>query len=61
MASVVQPLNRDLSLRHAKVEPEMAHAITVCVQVYGLSLVAFIAPSSVIATDSEAIVEVAMF
>ena len=61
MASVVQPLNRYLPLRHAEVEPEMAHAITLCVQVYGLSLVAFIALSSVIASNRETIVEAAMF
>src|SRR5260370_1411158 len=61
MASGVQPLNRHLPLRHAEVEPEMAHAITVSMQVYGLSLVALVATGSVIASNSEAIVEAAVF
>ncbi len=39
----------------------MAHAIAVCVQVYKLSLVALVATGSVIASNSEAIVKVAMF
>ena len=60
MASVVQPLNRYLPLRHAEVEPEMAHAITVCVKVYGLSLIALVASGSV-ARNSEAVAKVAVF
>jgi len=51
MANAVQPLNRYLSLCHAEVEPEMAHAITVCVQIYGLRHVALVAPGSVIGSN----------
>jgi hypothetical protein len=61
MARVVQPLNRYLPLRHEEVEPEMAHAVTVRPQVYGSSLVALVATDSVIASNSEAIVEAAVF
>jgi hypothetical protein len=61
MIVIVEPLNRKLSLRHAEVEPETAQSITVGMQVYRLSLIALIAPGSVIATDREAIVKIAVF